>query len=1387
MSGFPRACFSEKELNATRWYAQKNGVFIQPTIKEVKNHHEDILNVAALGTKFVDGKLGNSLVVNDWFKILKHEFANPLVRPKLQLNPEDSGEKLEEARQAAKWKCEVDGNISGAMSRGSGGKDYYIEEVCFMRIASNGDVGPIMPMQWFTRDGELWSVAHPLHLTPSRSAFVIDGREHACIEIPLENYFLNVLDLEDPDCQARYNISPPSEIAGILHDPTLPLEDWTQPFVNEWRVKGAGRRVHSVPLWTYCDDTSGNISKKWNKHNSILFTLAGLPRALTQMLYNIHFIATSNLSPPLEIIEAVTAMLKDAQKSGIKVWDCVYKEWILIIPWFLVFQSDNPIMKGKYFCRVCQAKSDKNNHTPGHAGEVDRLKEFMTAGTSCTKEETIADLTAQLKCAIDGAPSAVDDMATDSGSKDKYFQHFLNKLQAAGSKLRDEQKEHGPGPSESGISEAEEVKICCINSELRCPIIYLILFFLFSILHVVLLAVVKYWWRDAVSRQNSKGKEDLKARLSSVDVAGLNTPPIRGNTSVQYAGSLVGRDFRAKLNHAIFDFLCATALWNAQWFNKPKFHLFVHLAEHIHRFGPLILYATESFESFNLAIRLRSIHSSKHAPSLDIATAFSHLHAVRHLVSGGYVLEDEDGDSIPPRQAGAEVLALLEDEQFLKFMSMDGLKAESKAVGTAPCPWPGTDTRKLGISSLVREGDKELVCAVNVNHNCAANHCEIALTRRVLQERRRTKRFENEVSHAVEPNDCVLNLAQLRSATDVQKSRSDARFPGLSLAEAIEASIRNKERLEQNAKEAEEAKELERQEKEQGKQKAKAKQPRKMAANEGEKGAGRAGGSKRKRVEIDRDFAEGGEDLVYVPPHQSNLPQAENRSRYQSLEELRQDLRLQTASHDARANAQRLRLRGDLIDTVGSLGRSPGSEGLDSSPVCAAFELSWIRVSNKIICNTQGPCRNQGVCEQPLCSATALAVQLESRHRPLHPDEIGRIERADNQVPDSSGPRRTFRSPRRHSPYAHGSHRRGSENRNPLGPTSSGDFSSQYAPYNNGSSGSTGDYERAPFYTVAHFDSNYDMQPRRLPALTTMYGLDNSQCRAPHNFSKLSSDVRAVSLFLRLLQTEQQYRELRQDVQTEGSRGDHRYLLPAKLNALEETTPLLRHYIIRPITSYTNLVAIVETYIHDHATQLHLELYKQDPIVRSVVHELLSAENHSIRSALRKLIFSVKVVNGYHLATIPAKPPKNIMACLALTRKVARALVSKESARGGGTGFWANLERELDMLFEKNWNKRENAKCLRWLDGRSKSSVKMIRGIFITASKTVLGPRRRSMQRSLPPLLMPPPPPSGPSTIPRPDGDDENTGELETLDGRDLSISGLGDLAALSAGPVARS
>ena len=79
---------------------------------------------------------------------------------------------------------------------------------------------------------------------------------------------------------------------------------------NPWRDRAQGKRVLSLPMWLYCDDTSGNVSKKWNEHNSYLFTLAGLSREQVSKEYNVHYLCTSNLAPPVEMMEGVVEQIK---------------------------------------------------------------------------------------------------------------------------------------------------------------------------------------------------------------------------------------------------------------------------------------------------------------------------------------------------------------------------------------------------------------------------------------------------------------------------------------------------------------------------------------------------------------------------------------------------------------------------------------------------------------------------------------------------------------------------------------------------------------------------------------------------------------------------------------------------------------------------------------------------------------------------------------------------------------------------------------------------------------------------------------------------------------------------------------------------------------------
>ncbi|KZT20338.1 hypothetical protein NEOLEDRAFT_1165089 [Neolentinus lepideus HHB14362 ss-1] len=615
MGAFPRALFSEMELRVMRWFAIQNGVARLPTVKQTKRRRQNIMEITGIESTTVEGKLGHLYMVNDWRKIIEHEFANPLVRGKLHFYPEDSGYHLEDARQAERWRDEVDGNLACPMVRDRDGKDYFVEEPCLASIDGLGRIAPIMPMCWFTRGGRTWARVHLLRLTRYSDAFVIDGRPDSTLDIPLDVFFMSVLDLQDHDTQRRYGLPSPDRIAGVLHseDPV--------PSVNRWRAVAAGKRVYSLPLWMYCDDTSRNVSKKWNKHNSILFTLAGLPRKYCQMLYNIHFIATSNIAAPLEMMEHIVNTLRAVRQGGIEEWDCVHQEQVLAVPWVLAFQGDNPMssefaahigMTGKCFCHICDVRgADEKNHAPEDAGAIEQVSEFL-------KEQTREALSVQLDRILEGAPSA----------------HFVKKLAAECAKIKEDLHSQ---PLES-TAKTDELKrkmkefrgtlpenlfnpcldIPDFDPNQDSPV---------EILHVVLLGVVKYWWRDAVSHQTSQGKEELKTQLSSADVAGLNTARLRGHTLPAIDDLPSYLDI---LQSAIDDFLIATALWMTQWFNKPKFHLF----------------------SYNLVIQLRT-------------RAFAHLHAVRHLISGGFLCRD-------PWQAGA-------DNEFREFMCMEAVEWPERA------------------------------------------------------------------------------------------------------------------------------------------------------------------------------------------------------------------------------------------------------------------------------------------------------------------------------------------------------------------------------------------------------------------------------------------------------------------------------------------------------------------------------------------------------------------------------------------------------------------------------------------------------------------------------------------------------------------------------------
>ncbi|KNZ47723.1 hypothetical protein VP01_61g11 [Puccinia sorghi] len=86
-------------------------------------------------------------------------------------------------------------------------------------------------------------------------------------------------------------------------------------------------------------------------------------------------------------------------------------------------------------------------------------------------------------------------------------------------------------------------------------------------------------------------------------------------------------NFQAHLKTHISNFLHHTIKSTAQWINKPKFHMLVHLPDSILCFGPAPLFSTEKFESYNGILRNASTHSNRLAPGRDIAIEFSNYHS----------------------------------------------------------------------------------------------------------------------------------------------------------------------------------------------------------------------------------------------------------------------------------------------------------------------------------------------------------------------------------------------------------------------------------------------------------------------------------------------------------------------------------------------------------------------------------------------------------------------------------------------------------------------------------------------------------------------------------------------------------------------------------------
>ncbi|EFP91328.2 uncharacterized protein PGTG_16982 [Puccinia graminis f. sp. tritici CRL 75-36-700-3] len=631
-------------------------------------------------------------------ELIRDDLMNPLVVPHMDFLPEETlGKNVYKSSQSAKWLKHMLPDLRVQMVE-SNQKHFYIYEPT--KLLSSETVIPIF---FYTQQTKIFAKCFsPVFKSNQDQSKIqigisenIDFDDENLKIIPIEQLDLTYLEIK------TRNGSMLSECCSGKLNEIDEQSQWNPKITlpNPWREKADGKILRNVPINLYCDDTSGNKSKKWNKHISYYFTLSGLPPQISNQQFNCHFLCTSNIVGPLELGEMVVKQLNDMAINGFTAYDSTIGQEVHVMTSLLCFLADSPMhaeitntpVPGNSLnsCRYCVLSSSslkerekipyiskfaqKNLH-----GSNVWFNFFYLFSFCPNKLRTMAETKEKSKKLWTHVKETVnldklDKKSAEFGVRDQINRKFSRKLFKFDAKKLEllENGEELPThmdqeiPQELVDMEEKEPKRM-LNSFLELKGFDMVEDTPVEILHVFLLGAVKYLFRDFMKGLNELQKDDLLALWNSFNTNSLNIPSVRPKSMVQYASSLIGKDFRIILQAAPFIFFqfmteSKIKIWSslchlgslifqthiedmteyiselrnaidiflrniiedsAQWINQAKFHMLLHLPESILRFGPACLFATEKFESYNGILRNASIHSNRQSPGQDIAITF---------------------------------------------------------------------------------------------------------------------------------------------------------------------------------------------------------------------------------------------------------------------------------------------------------------------------------------------------------------------------------------------------------------------------------------------------------------------------------------------------------------------------------------------------------------------------------------------------------------------------------------------------------------------------------------------------------------------------------------------------------------------------------------------
>ncbi|KAJ7888582.1 hypothetical protein B0H14DRAFT_2337173 [Mycena olivaceomarginata] len=551
LDNLPRLRISNSLMRVFLWILKEAKCKNVPSFNALCRVQKRIRSETGIPSIPCKSPLGNVFFMNDPCAIIAQDWANPTTRKLLHVYPEIPEDGIiREIWHADKWRKNMDLDSLSPMYDAEG-KHYYVNELARLK---GGDL--VIPVRWVMFHSKLYCDAYTVKLNDENEATIVNEKTTLiCANDLADNYF----DLQ--------------------HQGTLPKWGATaiesgcpERMPNPKQEIAGGNPLYTSFVDYFGDNVSGNRTKSWNKHWNAYMTHRNLPRKLLQQEFHVHFVSTSPnasvseqfrefkaqwstafyMDPKWSIIHlgrsTHTAPVRVQDEEGNTTCFCIH---VNAGPSDNLMQSEVSAHiggKGNRFCRKCEVGGTQKEKATSEGYHA-----LFEAGVPHTKEKIVAELENQIKLACSGVLKPVKDSQTRTGVKDMYTQYWINHLLSRFSEMKTAE----PDRSNEEIT-AELVQWTLDNRDSIYSAFLTTKGFdptkdtPVELLHTILLGVVKYIWHISYTPWSPEKKKVYSHRLQAMATDGLSIHAIPANYIMQYAGSLIGRQFKTIVQTNVF-------------------------------------------------------------------------------------------------------------------------------------------------------------------------------------------------------------------------------------------------------------------------------------------------------------------------------------------------------------------------------------------------------------------------------------------------------------------------------------------------------------------------------------------------------------------------------------------------------------------------------------------------------------------------------------------------------------------------------------------------------------------------------------------------------------------------------------------------------------------